>query len=649
MQTVSGILFSLSLVLAVALGGQTIDYTWGPALVMLGGALLAACSEGWRFWQRGVAGWVALVLVAAAAGWIVMRCWLSPVREFARSDALLVVGMLAASGWGMLMPARGSSVRLAMGTLALLGFANCGIGLQQLGDPTVSWPFGWRIPGFPSGLFGHYNHLADFSLVSVAFLGARYFFGQDRAGERVLQAAGVLAHTVCILMSGSRGGMLSLCAVAVVLVVLSALIAWRDKSRRLSLLVTLSLAMPVVVVAAAVPVIQHFQAKRGIENSTLQKLGDNSTRLISLGLALDTAGNHRWTGGGSRSFAWEKYAAWDPAVHGKQPQNDDFVHNEILQVATDYGWTGALLVAAAVIAVALTGLSGLMVRTPITGDDALTVGGLAALAGTLVHSNFSFVTHTLPGAMYLGLAMGLILPRVADDEVVSGRKAGRFGAFIAFLPLTVALMASGGIASRAYHLVWPVWYGSANLTVASPGKALGRLGELSRLWPASETSGQAGHLARSIAEREEISADQRIEWLGRAGELYGEAADLNPFDPEWPVNRANILSYLGRNVEAEEEFERGIWLQGGNEGVFRARYYLAAHLYRRWYQAWTRERRAGEALAGFLRARDLLDEADRLTEPWVRGAEGAELREGLEKTISFLEGAKVLPEPPSGQ
>jgi tetratricopeptide (TPR) repeat protein len=169
------------------------------------------------------------------------------------------------------------------------------------------------------------------------------------------------------------------------------------------------------------------------------------------------------------------------------------------------------------------------------------------------------------------------------------------------------------------------------------------------LWPASETSGQAGHLARSIAEREEISADQRIEWLGRAGELYGEAADLNPFDPEWPVNRANILSYLGRNVEAEEEFERGIWLQGGNEGVFRARYYLAAHLYRRWYQAWTRERRAGEALAGFLRARDLLDEADRLTEPWVRGAEGAELREGLEKTISFLEGAKVLPEPPSGQ
>lgn len=648
MQMFAGVLFSLSLVLAVALGGQSIDYTWGPALVLLGGALMAAGGEGWRLWCRSPAGWIAPVLVVVAAAWIVWRCWWSPVREFGRSDALLAVAMVAACAWGMVVPARGGAVRLAMATLAGLGIANLGIGLCQLSNPAFSWPFLWRIPGFPSGLFGHYNHLADFSLVSAAFLAARFFFGGERAWERGLQAAGVLANAGCVLLSGSRGGMLSLCCAAVVLVVLSALVSWRDKSPRLRLLVVLSLAMPVLALAVAVPVLRHFQERRGIENATLQGFGDNRTRLVSFGLAIDTASRHFWTGGGSRSFGWEKYAAWDPEVHGLQAQNDDFVHNEILQVATDYGWAGAAMVAAAVIAVVLTGLSGLMVRLPGSGEDALTAGGMAALAGTLVHSNFSFVTHTLPGAVYLGLALGLILPRAAGTEAVPGRKAGKLAASAVFFPLALVLAVFGWVASRAYHLAWPVWYGSANLAESSPGLALERLGKLSELWPASETSGKAGHLARSVAEREGLPAEQRIEWLGRSADLYGKAALLNPFDPEWPVNRANVLSFLGRNREAEEEFEKAIRLQGGTEGGFRARYYLAAHLYRRWYQAWTRERRAGEALGGFLRARDLLDQADALTEPWIRGAEASELRTGLQETISFLEGAKVLPEPPQG-
>jgi hypothetical protein len=646
MQVLSGILFSLSLLLAVALGGQTIDHTWGPALVLLGGALLAAGGEGWRLWRRRKVEWVALVLVAAAAGWIGWRCWLSPVREFARSDALLVGGMLAALGWGLVMPARGAALRLVMVALALLGLVNVGMGLYQLGDPTFSWPFGWRYPGFPSGLFGHYNHLADFALVSAALLAARFFLGGDRAGERVVQAAGVLAHVGCVLMAGSRGGMLSLCAAAAALVVLGALVAWRDKSKRFSLLVTLSVAMPLVVVAVAVPVIQQFQERRGIEDASLERFGDNSTRLVSLGLALDTAGRHPWTGGGSRSFGWEKYAAWNPEVHGKQSQNDDFVHNELLQVATDYGWTGALLLIAAVVGVALTGVSGLLVRVPGTGDDALTVGGLAALAGTLLHSNFSFVTHTLPGAMYLGLALGLAMPRAGADAAPSRRAAGIWGALGLGLPLAAVLMLAGVGASRAFHAAWPVWYGSENLATGSPGLALEQLEESVRLWPGAEASGRAGHLARSVAEREGLLPDERVEWMGQAEGLYAEAARLNPYDPEWPVNRANVLSYLGRDGEAEEEFEQAIVLQGGTEGSFRARYYLAGHLYRRWYQAWLKERRAGEALAGFLRARDLLDEAEALTEPWIRGIEGRELRAGLEKTISFLEGAKVLPETP---
>jgi tetratricopeptide (TPR) repeat protein len=239
------------------------------------------------------------------------------------------------------------------------------------------------------------------------------------------------------------------------------------------------------------------------------------------------------------------------------------------------------------------------------------------------------------------------MPRAAVAAAPLRRKSGILGALALTLPLVVGLEVAGLVASRAYLAAWPVWYGSDNLSAESPGLALNRLERMMRRWPAAESSGMAGHLARSVSEREGVLPDERGEWLGQAERLYAEASRLNPYDPEWPVNRANVLSYLGRDDEAEEEFARAILLQGGNEGSFRARYYLAAHLYRRWYKAWTRERRAGEALGGFLRARDLLDEAEALTEPWVQGMEGRELRDGLEKTISFLEGAKVLPEPAS--
>ena len=81
------------------------------------------------------------------------------------------------------------------------------------------------------------------------------------------------------------------------------------------------------------------------------------------------------------------------------------------------------------------------------------------------------------------------------------------------------------------------------------------------------------------------------------------------------------------------------------ERNFRARFYLASHLYRRWYDAWVKERRASEALGQFLRARELLREADRQGGLGQLGKEAKDLVTGLDQTIRFLEGAQVRPEP----
>ena len=381
---------------------------------------------------------------------------------------------------------------------------------------------------------------------------------------------------------------------------------------------------------------------------------DDRFRLTMAGYAIKISTTQPWTGSGSRSFAWKKNTASEPEKDKMWDRfNDDFVHNELLQAAVDYGWGGALLIVGTALATGLAGVAGLAGRDESDAGqrsalDALACGGLAAMTGTLFHSNFSFVSHTLPGAMYLGLAFGFALPKRSLIGELPGMGA-RFAPCLVVLPAAVVLGLIGGRASQVYRTLWPALFGRDALAATAPPLALERVERAMESWPSAHFAGRAGSLSRAAAATEGLLPSQKQEWLTQATEFYATASKLNPYDPKWPVNRANLLSTLGRADEAEREFERAIELQGGTERNFRARYYLARHLYHRWYDAWVKERRAGEALGQFLRARDLLREADKQGGLGQLGKEGKDLVSGLDQTIRFLEGAQVRPEPVQGK
>jgi hypothetical protein len=651
MQALSGFFFSLALVLAVVFGGQTLDYTWGPALMALAAALVVACFDKPGTRPAGAATRVVYGLVTVACGWILWRCAGSPVKEFARSDALLAVGLFAACSWIWRMPAQGVAIRMVMATLAGLAFVNAGICMVQLRDPAFAWPFAARPAGFSSGFFGHYNHLADFSLVSAVMLAARAIWGRGLMGERVLHIAGAVAAVACVLMSGSRGGFLSLGLAGMVLVVTSGLVAWRDKSRNRRLVIGLAIAVPLAVTLLLPFGFKLVQERRGGSRS-LVEASDDRFRLAFIRSAINISTEQSMAGSGSRSFGWRKNAAWDPKRDGNIDRfNDDFVHNELLQVAVDYGWIGALLVIAAAGGVGLSGVAGLVGRESTDlrergALDAVCCGGLAAMVGTLAHSNFSFVTHTLPGALYLGMAFGLALPRRGGLlEQTPGRRWPVMLASFVVVPGALVLGWVGWVGTQAYRTLWPALFGREMLAVEDPVQAIDIMERAMKPWPSAELTGEAGHLSRRIAERQGIALSEQEIWRTRAADFYRQAEELNPFDPEWAVNHANLLSLLGRYDEAELAFERAVILVGGMERNFWARYYFAAHLYRRWYQEWTRERRAGEALGQFIRARELLRESSEQGNFGHIGKEAKDLVEGLEKTIRFLEGARVVPEP----
>ena len=266
------------------------------------------------------------------------------------------------------------------------------------------------------------------------------------------------------------------------------------------------------------------------------------------------------------------------------------------------------------------------------------------MAGTLLHSNFSFVTHTMPGAMYLGLAMGMALPRklLSPGSHVQTGAIGWIGR-AASAGLVLLLAFPGVQASRVLILLWPVWFGRPNGNSEAPSAALERIEEAQELWPTAATAGRAGGLARRTADSANLSGEDRSDWLNRSAAFFGQAVMSHPYDPEWAVNHANVLSILGRDEEAEKAYENAIRLEGGMEAMFRARYYFGLHLYRRWYRLWLKERRAEEALGQFIRARDHLLQAREVRPANLWAKEGAETLKGLEETISFLEGAGVAP------
>lgn len=652
MQALSGFFFSLALVLAVMFGGQTLDYTWGPALIALAVALLTACPAVKALGRPGPGTGIAWGLLAAACGWILWRCWGSPVKEFARSDALLVGGLLAGWLWIVLMPVTGAGVRVVMAALGGLAMVNLGIGLVQLRDPAFAWPFASRPAGLPSGLFGHYNHLADFSLVIAVILGARMLWARDTRWERVFQGAGTLAAAACVVLSGSRGGALSLGVAVMVLVGLAGLIAWRDKAKNRGVLIGFAVIIPVLLGLLGPFALGKVQERRGGEAKPVSEILDDRFRLLFIRAAIDISTSQPLSGSGSRSFGWRKNAVWQPDQDGMTDRfNDDFVHNELLQAAVDYGWIGAGLVVAAAFGIGLTGVAGLAGggegSTATCGAlDAACCGGLAAMAGTLTHSNFSFVTHTLPGAVYLGLAFGLALPwRGPAAAGRPGLPVAGMAVCLLAIPLSFLLGHAGTMGTRAYAALWPAFFSRESAPATPPEVAVERVKRAMEIWPGAELAGLGGHLCREAADRESLPAADRAAWLDSAADLYGTAERLNPHDPEWAINRANLLSLMGRNEEAERCYESAVILQGGMERNFWARYHFAAHLYRRWYLEWTRNRRAGEALGQFIRARELLRESSEQGGSGYRLKETRELMAGLEKTIRFLEGAKVVPEP----
>jgi tetratricopeptide (TPR) repeat protein len=209
--------------------------------------------------------------------------------------------------------------------------------------------------------------------------------------------------------------------------------------------------------------------------------------------------------------------------------------------------------------------------------DAWRAGALAALAGMLVQSCFSFVFHTIPGIILLGICLGMLSHKEAESP---GLRANTSRILLALAAIASALMLlpAGLKGTRATLALWSTWFSKQPETSAE--SRIDALTEAIRIWPLAELYQTRAGVFQMLALKQTGSPG-----FNEPAELsiadYTEAARLHPREPSYPVNRANLLSQLGHDNEAEAAFASGIRLQGGMEPGFRGHFSLATHQLRK--------------------------------------------------------------------
>lgn len=575
MPIITSIFLILSLVLAVVIGPQTDAWSWGAAMLPLGIALVAALPLVWKQGRSNSdTGMLAFGLLTA--GWFAWRAWTSPVAELGQADLMLLAAAVGTFVCIRSISRHAIAEQTIVWGLAMLLLASLVVQGKQLMHPGFTPVFRESPENRSlSGFFACYIDNANYLTASCMLVGAAALFGRHKLATRMLWLCLAAAGLAGVWFTHSRGGIFG---AAVACGVFASLLLIHGKRTNAKWFAPAVIAIPLIGIAIASFLLLGWKNAQELRTSdgSLRQLMDNSYRLYFLGIAVSCIALHPWTGGGSRSFSWENFRF----VHGKDngdilSTKPEFVHNEFLESTSDYGLIGTGLLIGLLAALALTAVLRMMFEeTPKERDnhDAWRIGALAALAGMLAQSCFSFVFHLMPGVLLLGICLGQ-MTRQTEKPTRPRMPGGPILLTGASLACLAILIPFGWKGLRTTQMLWSACYSkSGNASLESKIDAYSAAIEC---WPL-----HAFHLNRAMALHELAGPNDQPgfqEYAERAISDYQQAARLHPYTPAPEVNRAHLLSQLRRDTDAEAAYTRAIMLQGGMEPAYRGHFALANH------------------------------------------------------------------------
>jgi O-antigen ligase len=240
--------------------------------------------------------------------------------------------------------------------------------------------------GFPFGPYANRNHFAGFAEMVIPVALVPLVLGKVRRERLFLVALFALVPIVALLLSASRGGIVSFAVQMLILFLLLLVRKIRSKYVIVGGLVVLCAVMAVSWIGVQ-QVLQRFSGMQALEVSTGKR---TAMRQDTWRLFLD----HPILGTGLGTFQMV-FPPYDSLYDGKIVNH---AHNDYLEALAETGLVGGLCCIWFLGVVLLNSLKGLAELGSSFGS-ALNLSGLIACSGILVHSLVDFNLHIPANAL----------------------------------------------------------------------------------------------------------------------------------------------------------------------------------------------------------------------------------------------------------
>ncbi len=313
-------------------------------------------------------------------------------------------------------------LRFVVRVIVVFGFALALFGLvQHFVNPATIYGLRESPQSAPFGPFINRHHFAGYMEMTLALPLGMLFSGAVAAERRPLYIFAVALQGVALLMTNSRGGIVSLLALIFFLVVVTgfrpaAQDAAGANPRGALLRAALGFALILALLAGALALGGESALSRFF--GTVSAADPTTGRAHFWGVALQVFRAHPVLGAGLGSFSlmYTQYDTRNGLLRVEQ------VHNDYLQVLTDTGIIGGVLGLLFIYWLLRQGLARRETRD--TYRRGVSTGALAGCFGVLVHSFFDFTLHTPSNALlFLTLAaLATIGPEVEKAATAGGKR-----------------------------------------------------------------------------------------------------------------------------------------------------------------------------------------------------------------------------------
>ena len=476
-----------------------------------------------------------------------------------------------------------------------------------------------------SGLYGYYNYFANFMAMAGCLMLGFIFSKSTGLIWRYLAVLIFLCASYSVVVTHSRGGLIAL-GVGSIVFLICMLIVHRIRQQKWNWKLLLSLISGGGVLIAVLGILAaNLAEKRGYveDRGFFHDNGRVNNNIMAIEQIIDGG----IMGGGARSYEWKSAEYWLDDIWSRAAI-PNYVHNEYLQVMTDYGWIGGFLLISIILAVFYMACKSVILDKDEGVIFPYRIGALCAASGFFVQCLFSFPAHILANLLTMVIIVYFAFRGKKEKRDTSG--------IIYLMPVSVVVLALIMTLSLSTAKSYPAFIDRFDLVEyerLSSDERINRIDD--RLenvnslveWNPTflnlKTKGELHWQKASFAEDEnEVQKEMFL-----AANAYSEAAKRYPWELSLQINAGKALDRCYEFEKATPYFLFAFEHGERMEYWIGARWELANHYYIFGKYLWGK-REPEKALSFFLQAEKLME--------GQRGQGNIKLFKMVQQHIKFL-------------